>query len=110
MYEQTMRVEQGQKDHKDHKRITETEYLSNAPRKPAKILKIDPRPPEHRDAMGQEPVNKFVTDLQTLEKATVWQTLVHMQYEDYELSSDELGLLKMKSAQSEDSFKVPGKW
>lgn len=51
---------------------------------------------QHRDAKGQEAVNKRVIDLQTLEKPSMWLLLLHMQFENCDMSSKVISFLKTK--------------
>ncbi len=104
---------QGKKNRKQPKKITDTDYLSKAPRKPSKLLKFDPRPAEFRnDLMSPEDINSFVTDMQTASVglgSCMWEQLLPLRYSDYSLSDDETQILKMQCAMFENSLHISSK-
>ena len=91
----------GRKQKKNPMCITETKYKSK--RKPvSSIIEFDPRPESLRKTeLTPEENDDFIKALQTFkpegsQSVSMWETVLFIKYEDYNLSPDEISVLKQK--------------
>ena len=99
----------GKKREKDPKALHEATYKSKTSSKRKKLYHWDPRPASYRKA-NKTQLNNFVRDLQSYsansgKDMSMWETLLHIEYEDFEVAGEEKKTIEALVVQFEQGLK-----
>ena len=93
----------GKKREKKPKKLHQAEYNSSKRKPPSELYMWDPRPESQRP-VTEDSIRKFVVDLQSDQKPSMWESLLQINYEDWKLEASDNILYRDLSLQFVEDF------